>query len=184
MAVRSTMTALITRTRRLTGDTGTAVFDDQAYQDALDRYRQEARLLPLRAQERISSGGAVTFLEFFAPMGDWESAATVQTQNFVTLTETTDYTADYLAGIWSMVASQWPPLFLSGQTYDVQRAAAEILRSWAAKVALSYDYSQNGQQFIRSQQRHALQEMAAECERRGRVLPAQTRRSDQHRSSY
>ena len=179
MAVRTTMTNLIARTRTLTGDTGSpAVFDDQAYQDALDHYMVDIRLLALRPAERIGAGGAVTFVEYFAPWSDWEAGATIQTQTFATLTETTDYTADYLAGIWTMTASQWPPLFLSGQTYDIYRAAAEILRAWAAKLALAYDYSQNGQQFIRSQQRKALQEIAADLERKGRVLPAQARRSD------
>src|SRR5690349_6967625 len=145
MAVRTTMVDLIARTRRLIGDTGgSPVFDDQAIQDALDRYMQDIRLYPLRPTERITGGGVVSFLEYFAPWGDWEQGATIQTHNFVDLVETADYSADYLAGKWTMAVSQWPNVWLSGQTYDCNLAASELLQEWAAKVTLAYDYSQNG----------------------------------------
>jgi hypothetical protein len=179
MAVRDTMADLITRTRRMIGDTsGTPVFDDQAIQDALDRYMQDVRLYALRPQERITGGGVVSFLEYFAPWGDWEAGATIQTHAFVDLTEPTDYSADYLAGKWTMAVSQWPNVWLSGQTYDCNLAASELLQEWAAKTALAYDYSQNGQQFIRSQQSKALLALSADYARRGRVTMGTIRRSD------
>jgi len=175
MPVRTTMADLIARITDLTGDLG---FSEQQIQDALDRRRTDVRLLPLTPAESIQAGGLVAFLDYYAADGDWEAGATLQTLNFVPLTETTDYTADYLVGHWTLTASLFPPCYLTGRTYDVYGTAADLLERSARLQVNAYDFSTDGQSFHRSQLSTNRLALARQYRRQARPQVIQMGRSD------
>ncbi len=159
MAARPTMANLITRVRRMISDPAGAsqTFDDDAIQEALDRYSTMVNLLALTAQETILSGGSVVYVDYWAPFGDWEEDAKLQGANYATLTPSA---SDYQQGHWTFAAQQPGSVLITGKVYDLNGAAADLLEEWAAKVKLQFDFGTDGQDFKRSQQVKHLQELA------------------------
>ncbi len=159
MATRATMGDLIARVRLLVNDpAGTsAVFTDQEIQDALDAHRRDVRYLPLAEAPTYGAGGTVSYLEYFAGRSNWEADAVVQDGDYTTLTPAS---VDYTGGIVTFATNQDPPLTMTGKTYDLYAAAADIVTAWQAKVARDYDFSAQGQTFHRSQMLRSLGELA------------------------
>jgi hypothetical protein len=143
---RSTMVDLILRVRKLIGDTGgSPVFVDDDVQEALDKQRQVVRYgqLDFDSNQVAVSG---FYLDYFAGMGDWEQGAQLYALGAVLLTPAT---ADLLTGHWTFSTTTYPPVYVVGQTYDVYRAAADLLDEWAARLKLEYSFSADGQTFNR-----------------------------------
>ncbi len=132
------------------------VWDDQSLQDYLDVRRKLIRYLPLVPEVSIAPGGTVQYVNFRTPasedagaiawlgatawpvtswllvgpaeavpgLGDWESDAALYANDYSVLTPTA---SDLIQGRWTFAASQIPPVFATGQTYDLYAAAADVL---------------------------------------------------------
>lgn len=152
--------------------------DDQV-QGFLDQHRFDERYVQMRPVDRIAAGGAVTYVEFWAPAGMtwWEGDAALVDGSYNTLTPTT---SDYQNGRWVFAADQSGvmPLRLSGQWYDLYGAAADACQAIAAKVSLEMDYSdaaiQNTWQF---KQKNMI-DLEMQYRRRQRTVSGQQRRQD------
>lgn len=172
------MAALISRTRDLISDPAgiSQVFSDDDIQGALDRRRLDVRYLELTWAEQIGAGGAVSYLDYWAPVGEWEGGETLQGGNWQTLTATT---VDRALGKWTFASSTAPPVFLTGQTYDIYRAAVDLLRQWKAKLKLtSYDFSSDGQSFSRKQRLEAIDQLVADYLGQARAVSMTLGRGD------
>lgn len=159
MAVRSSMDDIITRVRLMISDSAgdNQVFSDQEIQDALDSHRVDQRYLALQAVESIAPGGTVTYLDHWAPVGDWEGDAEVVDAAYNVLTPDS---SDYLLGHWTFSSEPSWPVRVTGKSYERFGAAVDLLETWASKVALDFDFSAGGQTFNRSQKQKQLLEMA------------------------
>lgn len=174
MTVRETMSGLIERVRVLIGDEDEAMFDDQAVQDALDRHREDIHHLPLRF-EATYSGNTVSYRDFYADMGEWESGCVLYNSAYAVV-EPDD--SDLINGHWSFEDGQDPPLFVVGRVYDIWGAAADLLTEWAAHEKLAYDVDADGQSFRRSQRAIALERLAEVYRRRARASVGRQVRND------
>lgn len=167
MALRSTMTALISRLRRLIGDPAGSdqVWPDEDLQDALDAHRREARYARLREIETITAGGAVEYKIFAADVTDWEDAALVDS-SFAAITPNT---SDLLTGRWEFTTAPNRPVMISGFYYDIYGAAVEVLESWLGLLKSSnagVDFTADGLTVKRSQKVEQLQTLLKRCEAR------------------
>lgn len=175
---RTSMAALITRTRRLIGDPAGAsqVWSDDEIQDALDAHRTDVRYLELREAETIQSGGGVVYLNYYAPFGDWEDDETLTYGG--TWATVTPSAQDLLIGKWTFSSNQNPPVYLTGKSFDLYGAAADLLEAWAAKAKLEYTFSPDRGQFVRSQKHQMLLTQAATYRAKQRVASVALVRSD------
>jgi hypothetical protein len=157
MAVRDSMADIITTVRELIGDESgeDELFTNQQIQDALDRRRADVVRQVLAPVTTVAEGGDVHYLTYIASTGHWETDVVVQDGNFKTLTDATTPvaidTAEYLTGRWTLDVSQTPPIFLTGKTYDVYAAAADMLDRWMGLTKEDYDFLSAGRTFKRSQ---------------------------------
>lgn len=164
MAVRPSMMDLIGRLRLLISDPAdTPSFTDQALQDALDAQRQRVSLLQL---DEVASG------VFCAPLGDWEDDVALTTSSGTVLTPTEE---SLIVGEWVIAASS---AYLSGKTYDLYAAAADVLEMWAAAVKCKVDIEDGSKVMKLSQQFTALMSLAAEYRSQQRVRIITMERND------
>lgn len=159
---RDSMADLLTRFRRMIGDTAGAaqVWGDDDLQDAIDVYQVTHRYELMTPSESVAPGGVRTYKDFYSAdgVGDWEADEELTDGSYNVLTADT---ADRINGHWSFDE----PLVslvvrLSGRTYDLNGAAADICRDWAAKVKLEFDFRTRERQYARSQQYRMLTDMA------------------------
>jgi hypothetical protein len=157
MAVRTSMAAIISRVRELIGDAAGAdqVFTDQQIQDTLDTRRRRTDAQYLSPVSSVAAGGGVSYLTYIAPTGYWEDDVLLQDGSYEFLAASVD-TADLLTGQWVFTATQAPPVMITGKTYDIYAAAADVLEMWLAKIKLDYDFLSSGRTFKRSQQIEGL----------------------------
>ncbi len=176
MPVRGTMANLITRVRNLINDpTGAGqIFDDQTIQDILDASRIDVINQPLQGQPTFS-GSTIQYLDYFAPMGDFEDLPVLK-QYLTQVVVPSVY--ENIVGHWQFATNVFPPVFITGKTYDVYRAAADLLERWSAKWMLSYDFTSDAQSFHRSQVAVQLQKLAATYRRQQRAISLNLSRSD------
>lgn len=178
---RSSMASLITQVRLMVADPygSTAVMTDDQVQACLDQHRNDERYVQMRPVDRIAAGGAVTYVEFWAPasMTWWESDAALVDGSFNTVTPTT---SDYVNGRWVFAADQSSvmPLHLSGQWYDVYGAAADACQVIAASVSLQMDYADAGIQNTWQFKQKNMIDLEMQYRRRQRTVSGQQRRQD------
>src|SRR5258708_6693880 len=147
MRVRGSMAALITGVRVLINDTlpvgSGQIFDDQTVQNVLDESRLDLYNQPLVPQWTYS-GSTPQVLDYFAPSqwGDWEDDIVLK--QYLTVVVTPASTDD-IVGHWSFTASTLPPVFITGKTFDIYRSAADLLERWAARYALRFNSTAEGQ---------------------------------------
>lgn len=166
MAVRSTMSDLITRVRTLIADPAgpTQQFTDQTVQDWLDRTQALVRYeLETPAPDIVpqtNAPAAMNWATYVSRFTDWEADAVFQagTKNGQNWPLITPLTADYQRGVWTFdvtlptistnIPGQLPPVFILGKIYDPYLAAAQLLEMWAAALAsTTYNFSSDGQSF-------------------------------------
>lgn len=159
MAVRSSMLALIGRIRLMINDpmSDVQVYSNQDIQDALDTHRVDQRYLSLQAVESIAQGGVVSYEDFYAPVGDWESDAVLADASYAVLAPDS---SDWQVGHWTFASEPDLPVRITGRSYDRYAAAVSLIETWAAKVALDFDFTAGGQSFSRSEKQAQLLEMA------------------------
>jgi hypothetical protein len=138
-------------------------------QDTLDETRQDIRYLDLEIAPSIVNTAStlnqpsVIFADYYARFQWWESDAVLQGINVATgaaWVVLTPLASDYITGHWQFeltpfvngtVPGQYPPIFITGKTYDLNYAAAELLEMWAATLTGAYDIAVDGQNLRRSQ---------------------------------
>lgn len=160
------MADLITRVRTLVGDEAGAnqALTDQQIQDAMDTHRWEARYMPLTGIVSYESGVPV-YKTWQAPWGQWESDAQLTDTQYGGCTPTV---SDFLAGRWTFAQSQ-TVVYLTGWTYDLYAAAADLLEAWAGKVSTEFDFTADGASFHRSQKAEALRTLAEKYRRKQQI---------------
>ena len=164
---RATMATLTTRLRRAVGDPAglSQAFSDDALQDFLDNHRVEVRTTELIPVRSVAAGGAVSYREFIAPRGFWEDSPVLQSNSYATLAPDV---SDHLIGRWTFVATQTPPVYISGQVFDLWGAAVDTIEAWIGKVKSEFDFQTDGQQFDRSQKAVGMAKLAREYQRKAR----------------
>ncbi len=169
MSVRTSMATLIDRVNALCNNALNAnlAFANQDVQDCLDRCRMEARYEPLEALATVYQGGSVGYLTFCHRKGLWEGAVAVGTVtvssayaggsagyqlidgNYGTVTP---LTSDLLTGRWTFGTAPVRPVMITGWTYDIYAAAAELLLLRKAQVSEDFDFATSeGLKYTRSQ---------------------------------
>jgi len=176
MPVRPSMATLIGRLRTLISDPSAAAFADQDVQNFLDARQTVLRYAVLQPEVTVTqSGSQVQYLDFYSGYGDFESDWQIVDPSWNIVTP---QTTDELVGHWTFAAGQLWPLRITGKIYDLYGSAADALEAWAAKVALDFDFSTDGQSFKRSQKAQALRDLADQYRRRARAQVAHDTRSD------
>lgn len=173
MPARPSMATLIADVRRLCGDSGgTASGSDDDLQSWLD---EEATYLHRQAIafDPVAIGGGTIgwFTAFIEGQGYFEGGSAGVPG---TIYDARGGTVGgwYLDphGIISFTNDQHgTALYFSGYSYDIYAGAAATLEGWAGRVALQFDFTTDGQQFMRSQQCKALLSLAEKY--RARQLP-------------
>lgn len=175
---RAAMEALIERVRALIGDPAGAapLFDDGAIQDRLDRTRVVVRQGRPDPQQSFSTAGAVQWLDFQMEDGDWAATVVLQDLGYTDITSLA--TIDYQTGQATFTASQTPPIYWSGETYDCYAAAAALIDQLVLTGPALIDFSEDGQSLKRSQRWTQLQGLAASYRGQARVTVMGIGRSD------
>lgn len=176
MAVRSTMAALISRVRLLLSDpAGTSqIFADQDIQDVLDAGRQDVKNLLLIARPTFT-GSTIQYLDYYSELTDWEDDVIFKQYLVVSVTPSV---SEPIAGHWQFATTTLPPIYLSGKTYDIYRAAADLLERQSAQWALRYSMSVDGQSLQRNQAFQSLQQLARSYRMQQRATSISLTRSD------
>lgn len=178
MAFRTSMNNLVRRVRMLIGDHGEnspQVFTEQQIQDAMDLRRRRYRYAALEPVESIAPGGALTFLEYEACIGDWEEDAQIVDRSFNVLTPATK---DYLTGRWTFASNQLPPVLINGFRYDVYGAAADLLERWPILLTDSVDRTEGDVSWKNSQARQQKLILAEQYRQKQWPMTVQQVRSD------
>lgn len=177
MSVRDTLLPLIRDVRSIITDTDPSepAFSDEEIQRALDRRRRDVRYLQLCGVETLAPG-QVLWLDFYAEgYPHWEEDAFVVNSSWATLTADT---IDHAAGKWTFLATQRPPLYVTGKAFDLYAACADLLEQWATNVALCIDIDVAGQKFALSQKQKQLLVAAENCRRKALPSFARAVRTD------
>lgn len=175
---RAAMANIITRTRRVIGDTPAPyVFTDDEIQDWLDQCRTEFRYRCLNQIPTYTSGGGGPYYYSYAAgdWGDWEEDAVLSSGTYATISPTT---SDYHIGRWTFSTEPTRPVYITGMSYDIYGSGERILLAWAAKLKLEFDFRSDDQAFSRQQQAQALLKMANELGRRRRDPSVKMVRTD------
>src|SRR5260221_2986856 len=149
MAVRSTMTNLITRVRLLINDPfgANAVCQDQDIQDVMDESRLDFTNKPLEYAPTYVSG-SIQYLNYWHKLTNWEDGMVFKQYLSVTVTPAS---IEPIAPYFRFAANTFPPVYITGSVHDIWRSAADLAERRAAFSVLSFDFSSDGQSFKRSQ---------------------------------
>lgn len=188
---RSTLARLIQEVRTLTQANvqewtlGTASYwDDNQLEILLDRHRRDVLREPLRSHTHYVGGGSIEWRTYSSDYGQWEATdggtAVFEVEDGLGATQGTAlWTADYVRGIVTFGANQGgTAYYLTGRVFDLYGAASELLRTWAAREKLAFDFSSDGQSFKRSQKASTLLALANEYAGMGWAQTATMVRSD------
>jgi hypothetical protein len=172
---RTTLSGLIEELRGLT-EAGTAEYtlgttvywNDDALQNILDLHRKDLRFMQLQSYPDTVQGGSLEYKEYRSSYGFYEqtgggtSIFYLQDSTGATL-GTALWNADYRRGVFTFVnTTLGTSVYLTGRTYDMNAAAADVWRKKASHYApSSFDFSTDNHRIDRSQvYDHAL-EMAS-----------------------
>jgi hypothetical protein len=175
MTARAGMTSLIQRTRELAA-VGTAdwslgtvqYWTDDQLQEILDFYRtdffrQQLSGIPETVAGDANDSGTVQYKRFEIPYTDLETIDSGTAIFLLTYsnggTVSQAFAADYKRGMLVFTADQGgTAIYLTGRSYDLNEAAADIWDQKAAHYALAYDITTDNQSMKRSQ-------IVAQCEK-------------------
>jgi hypothetical protein len=160
---RSGMYNLITEVRGMTEAgandyqiAGTPYWNDAQIQDVLDIHRRDVISEMLQIYPTQTTGGSLLYQDYRSSYGYYE--ATTGGTAILYLQDSTGanvsgYTADYRRGQFQFSATQNGTIYyLTGRSYDLKAAAADIWRRKAAHYALtSFDFSTDNHSVSRSQ---------------------------------
>ena len=165
MTVRSGMSNLIEELRGM-AEAGTADYtvgasnywDDGQVQDILDNHRDDLRFVELAIYPQVVSGGTLQYYDYRAPVGFFEETTGgtavffVQASNGATM-GTALWNVDYRRGAFTFTQDmRGTVLFLTGRSYDLNAAAADLWRMKAAHYAPStFNFSTDNHSVSRAQ---------------------------------
>lgn len=169
---------------------GQTYWTDAQLQSVLDRNRADFFEVELEAVGQIGAAagdaddsGTVTYKRYQIPYRNLESIDsgtayfTLAYANGGTLTQA--YTVDYFNGVVNFTADQGgTTLFLSGRSYDVNNAAADVWERKANYYARAYDVSTDNHSLHRSQMYDACLERATYYRRQAGPNVITAERSD------
>lgn len=178
MSARTTLNALISAMRGMVNDPAgaTQAFSNDDIATALDANRVDVRLMELQPAHTVVEGGAVQYLDYFAPYGAWESGEILQNSRFATLVPAS---AEMLTGVWHFNAHQPPPVFLTGRVYDLPAVAADLLEIKLQSVSSGFDFSVDGLSVNRGSQAATLKQSISQMRARQRVKTIRMIRGDE-----
>lgn len=168
---RQTLAVPIASVRTLAA-AGTADYTDDAVQAVLDRNRRDFAddvLTPLR---EYNSGGTAVYFVYQSRYTNLEAtdggtAVLYVRDSSGTRIGTASYGADTAAGRITFVADTAGSVYyLTGRSYDLYAAAAEIWHQKAAAVAEKFDFNADGASFRASQLLDHCQKMSDWCSSR------------------
>ena len=187
---RSTMAAIILRLRGMTQAgtadytvAGVSYWTDDHLQDVLDRYRVDVMREQIDPLDSYDSGNIV-YKDYYSVYDCYESTdggtAIFELEDGLGNTiGTVNYTPDYQRGYISFVVdTDGATYYLSGRSYDINAAAADVWRQKAAQYALSVDFSTDNHSIRRGAIVKQCMEMSALYERQQRPKTVTLLRSD------
>lgn len=152
---RDGMANLIARLRRAVDDTGSAtVWSDNQLQDALDAHRERVHRENLLMEDAYTDAGSVTYYNYQSRFGNFEEGSAVfELEDGAGLSRAAGaYTVNYINGSFTMDSNQaGTALYLTGWTYDLNGAAAELWTERAGKVSSYYNVGLDGHTLSRAQ---------------------------------
>src|SRR5258707_15496010 len=83
-----------------------------------------------------------------------------------------------MVGHCILTACACPPVYITGKTFDIFRASADMLERWAAKWELMYSISVDGQHLRLNDATDAQQKLAKTYRTRQREVTITMRRTD------
>lgn len=188
---RTTLAALIGDLRGMTDagtadwTQGTAVFwDDDQIQLALDRHRVDIYREQLVAIPDFDGSALISYKTYRSRWGSMEStdggSAVFLVEDSVGNNQgTADWSADYRRGVVTFGASQGGTIYyLTGRTFDMAAAAADVWRMKAGNAAKQYAFSTDGHNLQRNQILDHCMKMASFYDGRSRPEIVQVNRSD------
>ena len=171
---RSGMSALLTEFRGLAeagtseySVAGTSYWTDDQLQDVLDIHRRDVIFEPLQMYPVQIAGGSIGYYDYRSSYGYYE--ATTGGTAILYLQDSTganvgtaNYTTDARRGQFQFSANQAGTVYyLTGRSYDLNAAAADIWRRKAAHYApTSFDFSTDNHTVNKSQVYKHCREMA------------------------
>lgn len=179
---RSGLADLIARLRDM-ANVGTADWSDDELQAVLDRYRLDVHREELIVQPSYN-GGAALYYDYYSRYGNFEAtdggtAIFVVEDSTGAKKGTADWTANYINGHISFSVDQAGAIiYLTGRSYDLNGAAAQVWRQQAGKQAPKYSYGGDGKTFSRSDWFKHCMEMAAYYDRLSRPTVVDVMRTD------
>jgi len=153
--------------------TGTAAysFSDDARESFLDSHAERLIDLPI-----YGHGGNGLYYLYGTAYTHWEDGATVNDQQGNAVSGS----LDPLTGVFSPdEPNPHGTLFISGTSFDLYAAAADLLEGAAAMSATAFDVSVDGNSYSRSQITKAFLEMAASYRKRARAHVGTSSRGDE-----
>ena len=168
---RTTMAELIDVLRGMTQagtadyTLGTATYwDADQMQRVLDRYRLEVLREQLAPTEYYAAGGTIQYYDYYSQWGNYEqtsggTAIFIVENATGTDAGTATWSADYLNGKVTFVSDTGgSAYYLTGRSYDLNRAASDIWRQKASYYANTFDFSTDNHSIKRSDiYKHCLQ---------------------------
>lgn len=160
---RSTLNDLRVQLRGMTdagfndGTQGTVTFwSDDLLDTYLDRHRRDVRREELHARHTIGAGGTVVYQDYYSNFDNFEGTsggtALFVVEDGTGADVTSGYTADYARGVVSFAANTLGSVYyLTGRSYDLNAAAADVWRAKAGQAAKVYDLSTDNHSLSRSQ---------------------------------
>jgi len=147
---------------------GTATFwDGDQMQRVLDRYRFSVTREQLGKIEFYAGGGTIEYYDYVSQWGNYEQTSGGSAIFWIEdgvgdNIGTASYTADYLSGrITFSSDTGGTTYYLTGRSYDLNRAASDIWRQKASYYANTFDFSTDNHSVKRSDiYKHCL-EMAS-----------------------
>jgi len=171
---RTGMSALLTEFRGLAeagtseySVAGTSYWSDDQLQDVLDIHRKDVIFEPLQMYPVQIAGGSLGYYDYRSSYGYYEattggSAVLYLQDSTGANVGTANYTTDARRGQFQFSVNQMGTVYyLTGRSYDLNAAAADIWRRKAAHYApTSFDFSTDNHSIHRSQVYKHCKEMA------------------------
>lgn len=169
---------LVSRVRLLISDPSGAdqQFTDAEIVNALKRRRDEVRYYPIREKPTIDEGGNVTYVDFEAPVGDWDTGVILTDGDYDVLTPTS---SDYVTGEWSFATEPDLPVLITGNTYDLYGTAGDLLMQWHTAETCAFDVSADEIDLKRSQKAEMKRAAAYAYYAKARTTATQLVRTDE-----
>ncbi len=193
MTIRDGMTDLIALTRRL-ANAGTAdytigtasYFSDDDIQNTLDRHRTDFYRADVWYQLTYENGSVVYFNAYYYPKfierqdtGNGTTTAFCITDSRGTVLGTSAYTVNYEAGQIAFTSNQQGTVYyLTGRSYNIYHAAADLWRQKAATEAASFEWSSDNHSVKRNQVYDQYIKQADRLQAMGGVSIARAVRTD------